>query len=129
MDKCSIDKPLTVSVSESDNIDFVKTNSSPGSTWAHLRRNSVSSNSQSAHVSQANSNTPLLASRKLDTSMGSAKKVFIALRTVNLKHDSCISMKQLFKSFYFGHTFFKPLKNKRLRMVYIAQRNFTYTKP
>lgn len=87
LDKCSTDKPLTVSVSENDSIDFVKTNSSPGSSWAHMRRSSISSNGPThslqlqhtpqsqLHNSLAANSTPLLASRKLDISMGSAKKV------------------------------------------------------
>ena len=54
-----------------DNIDFVKTNSSPGSSWAHLRRNSMSTNSQPSQ------STPIVPTRKLDTSMGSAKKVML----------------------------------------------------
>ncbi|XP_067932021.1 inactive histone-lysine N-methyltransferase 2E-like isoform X2 [Watersipora subatra] len=68
-----LDKPLTVSVSQSESMDFVKTNSSPGSSWAHLRRNSITGSNQPTNTAQSNT-TPVLSSRKLDISMGSAKK-------------------------------------------------------
>lgn len=73
LDRASTEKPLSVSTSMEDSIDFVKTNSSPGSSWAHLRRNSVSSNSHTTQI------TPTVPTRKLDTSMGSAKKVQYSL--------------------------------------------------
>lgn len=70
-----MDKPLTVSVSpQEESIDFVKTNSSPGSSWAHLRRNSLVTTPQPTHTNST-LHPNLLASRKLDVSMGSAKKV------------------------------------------------------
>lgn len=75
MDKPGLDKPLSiVTTPQEDSIDFVITNSSPGSTFAHLRRSSISANSVTSGSSTSLSTTP---ARKLDTSMGSAKKVSV----------------------------------------------------
>lgn len=73
MEKAAMDKSLSVITTptpQEESIDFVITSSSPGSTFAHLRRTSVSGGSNNTAATA--SSTP---ARRLDTSMGSAKKV------------------------------------------------------